>query len=203
MTAGCIEWGVASRAMHGQAESGDRYVVVPAGDGVLVGVVDGLGHGVEASRAAARAVATLEAHIGETVLSAARRCHESLSGTRGVVMSLARFSPEDHTVTWLGVGNVEGWLLRQPPERAPDEPLVLRGGVVGHLMPALIASIVPVSRDDTLIFATDGVADGFSALADRQRSPQAIADAILSAHGKASDDALVLVARYIPPGGAS
>ena len=40
-----IEWGVATRALPGQAESGDRHLVQRFPDGVLAAVVDGLGHG--------------------------------------------------------------------------------------------------------------------------------------------------------------
>jgi serine/threonine protein phosphatase PrpC len=177
---------------------------------VLVAVVDGLGHGLEASRAAALAVATLESHIGETVMSLTRRCHDALFGTRGVVMSLARFAPKDQTVTWLGVGNVEGSLLRRKKSAgAPDEPLVVRGGVVGHHLPALIASILTVSPLDTLILTTDGIAGGFtstwegSVTSTWEGPAQVVADGILDAHGKGSDDALVLVARYLPSEGAS
>ena len=47
-----LEWGVATRALEGQSESGDMAVVVPFDHGVLAAAVDGLGHGPEAARAA-------------------------------------------------------------------------------------------------------------------------------------------------------
>ena len=34
------------------------------------------------------------------------------SRTRGVVLSIALFNAENNTMTWLGVGNVDGLLLR-------------------------------------------------------------------------------------------
>src|SRR2546427_6905214 len=61
-----IEWGVASLALPGEAESGDRHLVKPVGTGVLVAVVDGLGHGAEAAAAAQAAVAALERHATES-----------------------------------------------------------------------------------------------------------------------------------------
>src|SRR5205814_9273794 len=61
-----IEWGVASLALPGEAESGDRHLVKPVGTGVLVAVVDGLGHGAEAASAAKAAVAALERHATES-----------------------------------------------------------------------------------------------------------------------------------------
>ena len=44
-----IEWGVATLALPGEAQSGDRHLVKPVGSTVLVAVVDGLGHGAEAA----------------------------------------------------------------------------------------------------------------------------------------------------------
>ena len=61
-------------------------------------------------------------------------------------------------MTWLGVGNVEGVLIRADTRATPAaESVLLRGGVVGYQLPALQASVVPVSRGDLLILATDGI----------------------------------------------
>ena len=47
MDAAGISWGVAEKPL--QVESGDRYVVAPHADGVLVGVVVGMGLGAPAA----------------------------------------------------------------------------------------------------------------------------------------------------------
>lgn len=194
-----VDCGVAAQALPGQTEMGDRHVVVEFEGGVLVAVVDGLGHGTEAAAAARAATEILEQNAYESVITLVRLCHEKLKPTRGVVMSLASFKPNDRTVTWLGVGNVEGVLLhRDPYGIIGQEVLPLRGGVVGDQLPPLVASIVPVVRGDTLIFVTDGVRLGF---ADglKADSAQATADAVLSRFARGTDDALVLVARYTGP----
>lgn len=77
------------------------------------------------------------------------------------------------------------------------EYLLLRGGVVGYQLPPLHASTIPVARGDTLILATDGIRSGFAEGLDLGEPPQRIADHILAQHGKSTDDALVLVGRYI------
>ena len=120
------------------------------------------------------------------------------AGTRGAVMTLALFDALEETMTWLGVGNVEGILMRATPNVTPSrESVLLRGGVVGYQLPVLRASVIPVTRGDTLILATDGVRTGFSTALNLSQSPQKIADQILSQYGKETDDALVLVARYL------
>src|SRR3989475_13253167 len=47
-----VEWGVASRTLAGEVESGDKHVVKIFPHGALLAAVDGLGHGEEAAAAA-------------------------------------------------------------------------------------------------------------------------------------------------------
>jgi len=193
-----IEWGAAASPLEGQAESGDLHVVQPFSNGVLVSVVDGLGHGPEAAAVAKSAVAILKDYAHEPVISLLKRCHERLMRTRGVVMNLASFNGQDNTMTWLGVGNVEGLLIRADAQAGPAwESILVRGGVVGHQLPPLRASVIPVARGDMLVFATDGIRSGFAEGLALSDPPQQIADRILAQYGKETDDALVLVARYL------
>ena len=105
----------------------------------------------------------LETYAGEPPIRLVERCHEGLRKSRGVVMSLASFNGRDHTMTWLGVGNVEGVLIRRVQTvNAARETILLRGGIVGYQLPPLRATTVPVNRGDALIFATDGIREGFA-----------------------------------------
>ena len=194
-----IEWGVAGRALPGQAVSGDLYLVQPFSDGVLVAVVDGLGHGEEAAVAARCAVSLLRDHAHEPVEALLSTCHMRLRRTRGVVMSLASIDAQASRLSWAGVGNVEGVLLRTDPAGGPiRESLAPRGGVVGSHLPSLHSSIVGIATGDTLIFATDGIRTSFivGSRMNAGDSPREVAQTILAQHGKETDDALVLVARY-------
>lgn len=197
VSAPLIEWGVSSRALPGQAASGDRHVVEAFPGGALIGAIDGLGHGDAAASAARTAGDVLGRHCAESVIALARRCHDALVSTRGVVMSLASFNGADQTMTWLGVGNVEGVLLRANARAVPmREQLLLRGGVVGYQLPQLSAWVLPLCRGDTLIFATDGIRTEFTSVVDSGGSAAGLADRILAGYAKETDDALVVVARY-------
>lgn len=190
--------GVAARALRGERASGDQHLVHPFRDGVLVAVVDGLGHGLEAAKAARTAVTTLRCHAGESVLPLIKRCHAMLVGSRGVAASIASFNATDSTMTWLGVGNVEGVLVHSERDSAPGKEFLLLGrGFIGGRLPNLHAFVVPLVRGDTLTFATDGVTSNFHDEINVCEPPQKIADRVLSGHGKDSDDALVLVARFL------
>jgi len=192
-----IGYAVATATLPGETETGDGHLVRRASYGVLVGVIDGLGHGAEAAAAARVAVATLEHHVEEPLVALVRRCHERLLGTRGVVLSLASFRTADRMMTWIGVGNVEGVLVRADPRAgATDGSLLLRGGVVGVRVPDLHASVLRVEPGDTLIFATDGIRSDFARTVHRSEPPDRLAEDILARHRKDTDDALVLVARF-------
>jgi len=183
---------------EGQVQSGDRYMVKSFEDGVLVAVADGLGHGVEAAAAADAAVSSLEGHAGEPLISLLKRSHEALRSTRGAVMSLAWLSAREGTMTWLGVGNVEGVLLRANPEASRQaESLLLRGGVIGSKLPSLHAAAISIAHGDTLIFATDGIRNGFTQDLSPGEPPQRIADRVMARYRRNADDALILVVRYM------
>ncbi len=191
-----VEYGVAKFVLPGQGESGDRHLICCAGDGILIAAMDGIGHGEEAAYAAEAAISILKANAEEPVISLVERCHEHLRSTRGVVLSLASIDPQHGMMTWLGVGNVEGVLMRAGAQKGSvQEVLLLRGGVVGSQLPALQAAVLPIAKGDTLVFVTDGIRSDFVEGLSALESPQRAADKILKQHGKGNDDALVLVVR--------
>jgi negative regulator of sigma-B (phosphoserine phosphatase) len=192
-----FEWGVATRPLAKQVVSGDKYLITPSPAGLLVAVLDGLGHGEEAARAGEIGVATLEKNPHQSLTSLFEICHAALSKTRGVVMSLASFDIPHQTMCWLGVGNVEGVLLRAKGDLKPrQESLLLRGGVVGYQLPSLRVSVLPIMAGDLLAFATDGIRTSFPEGLSPSDPPQENADRILAGFGKETDDALVLVLRF-------
>jgi negative regulator of sigma-B (phosphoserine phosphatase) len=197
--AGCpiIEWARAGVGLDPR-ESGDLHVVLPFPDGVLVAVIDGLGHGPEAALASRVARDALETHPNEPVADLVRHCHAALRSTRGVVMSLASLDSRASALTWIGVGNVEGILLCSAAKVGARHPgISASGGVVGYRLPSLRSATLPLSLGDTLILATDGIHPGFSEGLDLEQAPHEIADSILEQHYGGSDDALVVVARYV------
>ncbi len=193
-----IEWSVRTRALEGEDESGDHYVVAPFSQGVLAAAIDGLGHGTEAAAAARHAAMTLAHKPEEPVIHLMQQCHKALYKTRGAVVSMASLCSATDTVTWIGVGNVEGMLFRADKTAQPArESLALRGGVVGYQLPPLRATSLRLSPGDVLIFVTDGIDDGFSHELALDQHSDAIAADIFSDHAKDTDDALVLVVRYL------
>lgn len=194
MTCGPLVWTAATRALPGESVSGDRCLVKRFSSGVLLAAIDGLGHGREAADASKAAVQILDRHAGEPVLDLIQRCHEELRGTRGVVMSLASLTA-DGALQWAGVGNVEG-LLVHADAAAAHESLSLRGGIVGRQLPPPHVSVLRLSLRDLLLFVTDGVGPQFFGEVRSEKDVGLMVKNIIGRHWKATDDALVLAARY-------
>lgn len=179
-----------------ETDSGDQYAVLPLPSGLLLAVIDGLGHGANAARAARAAAAALSDRPSADLNALVARCHAALAGTRGVVMTLAALDTERAALTWLGIGNVMGVLVH-PGHRSENpkrEHLHLRGGVVGYNLPQPRAFNAGLAPGDVLVLATDGIHGGFADDINAWQPAQTIADHLLAQHGRSSDDALVLAA---------
>jgi phosphoserine phosphatase RsbX len=194
-----IEWGVAALPRRGETAMGDRHIVKPFADGVLLGAVDGLGHGAEAAKAARMATAVLEDSAAEPVTQLLQRCHDRLSHTRGVAVCVASLTLPDQVMTWLGVGNVQAIVLHLPtPESGPRKDVMIPSpGVVGYRFPTLRPASIKLLPGDVAIFATDGVEAHFTTEFRPIGTSQRMADLILAQYGKDTDDALVLVVRLL------
>jgi anti-sigma regulatory factor (Ser/Thr protein kinase) len=189
------EVGVLGRPFPGEVISGDHARVVADGDDLVIGVVDGLGHGAAAREPSDRAAATLRAHAGATPAEILARCHDALAGTRGAVMSVIRLAA-DRTLEHAGVGNVATRVF------APDGTMTLlptAGGVVGAgAFPRRITSDrVAMPPGHVIAMATDGLMSRIALDRDPilRRPLIAIAHHLIATYGRGGDDALVVVVR--------
>lgn len=200
MKDGIVESASAMFTLPGQPECGDSHAIVTVPGGVVAAVIDGIGHGREAAEAAQRAAASVLEHAArESLVPLLKRCHAALGGTRGAVMNLAAFDAREGTLTWLGIGNVEGRLLLRTTTQSGyvRQNLLLRPGVVGQRLPSLQTAVTRVQPGDMVIFATDGVAPDFAENIRIDAPVGDIAQGIIARYGKRTDDALALVVRYL------
>jgi phosphoserine phosphatase RsbX len=193
-----IEWSVAARCRRGEATSGDLAVVELMPEGALVAAIDGLGHGREAARAAHLAGEVVHERPTRDLVMLAERCHGALRDSRGAAISLAFISASAGKMTWLGVGNVEGRVLSgDRSAMRPKGSLALGSGIPGHELPRMRAATLDVRPGDLLVLATDGIDAAFADSLDVSGSTEAIAERILAAHRRPTDDALVVAVRYL------
>lgn len=188
-----LDWGAVNRPKQGQSVSGDAYVVQPVGEqSLLVAVIDGLGGGVEAARAAEGAIAVLKAYPSSPLNDLINRTHQALYGTRGAVMALLRLDLPDRRASFVGVGNIGV----QVYSSASIKP-ISKNGILGYRLPSLLHLHYTYNSGDTFVLYSDGITSrfGLEEKLDRGIAPQAFADLILQRYGKPNDDATVVVVR--------
>lgn len=198
-----IEWASASTPHPGEASSGDLHLVIERPYGLLVSVMDGLGHGPEATEAVTIAAGVLLNNAKASLLDLFSESHRALRGSRGIALTVADIDLSRKAVTWAGVGNVEGRLIRAHPN--PDrknESVLLRGGVVGFQMPSLSLGTHYLEPEDLLIFATDGISPQFADGIILNQPPQQLAEGIMINHNRGMDDALVVIGKYLGRSGS-
>jgi negative regulator of sigma-B (phosphoserine phosphatase) len=196
---GPIEWAAARRPLPGEEVCGDFPIAVDvSGTAALFGVVDGLGHGFAAETAALRAAEVVDRCRTEPPDVLLQLCHRGLADTRGAAMTLARIDLETDTLSWIGIGNVTADLLAKTPGGVRIRAsALLAGGIVGYRIPhALATHQVSIGPGDLLVIATDGILEDHLADIDFALPAMAIAEHILNAYSRESDDALVLAARH-------
>jgi negative regulator of sigma-B (phosphoserine phosphatase) len=193
------EWGIATRPRPGESSSGDRHLVLELPDSLLMAVVDGAGHGPEAAEAAELAIQCLASNASSdmSLYNLINHCHKRLRGTRGGVISLGLINAKVHSLSWLGVGNVEGAVFRAVSGKTGPARLLLRTGVVGMWLPSLKPHTLALAPGDTVVFVTGGVDNRFfMEELPPMNDSQALADRIVHNYGRQTDDALALVVRY-------
>jgi phosphoserine phosphatase RsbX len=188
-----IEWSAAGRPLEGEVESGDRSFVKEGASGVLFAVIDGLGHGRSAAQAASVAAAALDESSGLPLPRVVEAVHARLKGTRGAVMTAAYIDEGHASLSFCGVGNVEGAVFHPSGGR---ESMVLHPGILGGETPRMNCRSLSLENDALVVLATDGVRGGWTSSVQPAQSVQSVAEAILQTCARASDDALVLALRW-------
>lgn len=100
------------RAKHLQYHCGDQVFLKEDATGFLCAIVDGLGSGKEAEKAAKAVVEVIGANstlpnISDIVALA----NEALVGLRGAAIAIWRGDWDEQTITYCGIGNIRFYLL--------------------------------------------------------------------------------------------
>jgi negative regulator of sigma-B (phosphoserine phosphatase) len=190
-----ITWGAVCRAKQGQSISGDVYVVREYGEGqVLISIIDGLGGGSEAERAARLAAQLLEQYPDLPLQELIRRSHTALHSTRGAVIGILRLEQASNQATYVGVGNIGV----QVYSRQPIKP-ISKNGILGFRLPSLLELRYVYDPGDIFVLYSDGVSSSFAQdnKIDIKQPPQRMAEQILETYGKHIDDATVVAVKTV------
>jgi serine phosphatase RsbU (regulator of sigma subunit) len=182
---------VAARPYPGETVNGDAWQVDWHGPVCRISLVDGLGHGSQAAAAALAAVAALAAEPALNPVEAVHCCHDALADTRGAALLVASIDVPRGQLIVAGAGNVEARLCQD----GGVEHLMTDRGIVGSVLPRLRPVEMALAPDWLLLMYTDGIKRRFDVQPLLEAAPgrDALAQAILTGWGRATDDATVLV----------
>jgi len=144
VTGGQLDVGISKRCLAGELECGDACFVRAGPVSALLAVMDGIGHGPEAAAAAQAAVDVLSGHATAPLPWLMDRCHLAVRELRGLTMGIARIETGESSITWLGVGSVQGVLLHAAGGTAETrESLCVGRGLVGYRLTRLMPMTQP------------------------------------------------------------
>lgn len=192
----CYAWGAASQPRQRETVSGDAFLMREVKAGLLVAVIDGLGHGPAAAEVADRAVAFLASTVELDLAAILRQCHRALTGSRGLALSVALLQPAGDRLEWCAVGDVAGAILR-PDAQQKSQALFGRPGVVGFQLPPLRVHELTFGPGAVLIVSTDGVQPQVAKAANPQQDPVRIASHLVGLGSDGRDDSLVVAVKHV------
>jgi anti-sigma regulatory factor (Ser/Thr protein kinase) len=178
----------------GERFCGDGWTFHHTEDRMLVLVVDGLGHGMEAATAAQEAIATFHQRAELAPADILGYLHDGLKKTRGAVASIAEIRPKEKTLTYAGIGNISAVLLSGDASRS----LVSHNGTLGMTIARVQEFRVDWPADAVLVLHSDGLQSRWdlrSYAGLMVRHPAVIGGALLRDFRRQRDDASVVVVK--------
>jgi anti-sigma regulatory factor (Ser/Thr protein kinase) len=176
----------------GERFCGDAWTWHHTQERSLAMVVDGLGHGWEASEAAKEAVATFHARTALMPGEILSYVHDALRKTRGAVAAVAEIRPKEKTLTYAGIGNIGAVLL----SGGASHSLVSHNGTLGMTISRIQEFRVEWPSDAVLVLHSDGLQSKWDLAAYAgllARHPAVICGALLRDFRRQRDDASVVV----------
>ena len=189
--------GVVCTAIQGERACGDGWLVVHGDSRTLAVIVDGLGHGIEAAKAADEALRIVREHVDAAPAAIIQAAHGALRATRGAAMAVADLRPASGEVRFAGVGNIAGSIVG----RDGTKSMASHNGTVGHSMTKVQEFSYAYPADACVIMHSDGIQtrwrlDAYPGL--QLRHPALVAGVLHRDFLRGRDDATVLALRTRP-----
>lgn len=191
-TAKDIRLGVSQHSLHDDPNCGDTWHVTLGEQRVSALLIDGLGHGEEAERAAkagAQAFAQSPFSAPQYLLG---ELHQAMNGTRGGAVAIAQYEGARDSIAFIGIGNIGATLVGgERPRGLASHP----GIVGGQYRKGQVFDYAHV-RGNLLIMFSDGLQSRWNLQAYPGlvlRHPAVIAAVLHRDFCRGRDDVTVLV----------
>jgi anti-sigma regulatory factor (Ser/Thr protein kinase) len=191
-----LELGTVNIPVAGEEVCGDAWAIEEVDGQILVLVVDGLGHGLQAAEAARGAIEVFGERASIAPADVVQAAHASLRSTRGAALAVARIDPERGEVRFAGIGNISGSI--HGPADARSLSMVSHNGIVGHSIRKIQEFSYPWVPGSLLVMHSDGLStqwqfSRYAALASKH--PGLVAGTLYRDFKRIRDDVTVLVVR--------
>lgn len=176
----------------GERVCGDAWICHQSPERTHVLVVDGLGHGREASEAAKQASSTFRSHLQSSPGEILGYMHDALKSTRGAVAAVAEIRPRERTVFYAGIGNIAAVLSAG----GNSKNLVSHNGTLGIVTSRIQEFQADWPMDAILILHSDGLQsrwDLSSYAGLMTRHPATVGGVLFRDFRRQRDDATVVV----------
>jgi anti-sigma regulatory factor (Ser/Thr protein kinase) len=192
-TPAAFRWAAISTPAPHEELCGDAWAVAVRDREIAVMVVDGLGHGPEAAKAADLAVRLFEQRWFDGPAAFCEDAHRALSGSRGAAIAAAHISPRG-VVRYAGVGNISAYVVNPEASRG----MMSQNGTAGLQMRKVQQFDYPWPDRALLVMHSDGLSNRW-ALDDYHglitRHPAVVAGVLHRDFLRGRDDATIVVMR--------
>ena len=189
-----LDVSVRTRCFPGEKVCGDQYFVNHLHGVSTVCVIDGLGHGLKANKAATAALDYVNNNFKKPLKEVFDGTHRTCAGTRGVAMTMAKVDLEKRILTYAAVGNVTLRVLSAKTSMTG----VNMNGTLGLCVHHIRVFEEPWIPGSILLVHSDGISEKWQLSAYpglSQENPQVICERIYRDFRRGNDDATLVVGK--------
>ncbi len=187
-----LRFGVSQHALHDDPACGDTWRIAVRDDGLSALVVDGLGHGPDAARAADAGAGAFTVNPFARPDELIGDMHQAMAGSRGGAVGVASYDRQRNLLQFAGIGNIAASLVSPTASRG----MASHPGIVGGQYRKAVSFDYPDAGGQLLVMHSDGLQSRWR-LGDYpglwQRHPAVIATLLHRDFNRGKDDITVLV----------
>jgi len=183
--------GAVSRCKPGETLNGDSYVICNLSPlKTIAAIIDGLGHGKDAHLASNIIKEQILLKSELPLVDLINYIHQAARGTRGAVIGLVYINIETSKLSFVGIGNIEGFVFSPSGKKS----LISFGGILGHNIRTPQIFEFPFNAGDSVCLFSDGINTRWNTdELNWKDHPQKIADYLINNYSRLNDDATVLI----------
>ena len=176
-----------NRACEGQIYSGDAIFSFELDNGYVVGIADGLGHGIHAHKISNKIKNYIESNQKSDITALLYGADNYISPCDGAAVGLAYLNFHSNSCSFAAIGNINGYIIGNR-----DKVFTSRDGMVGARMRTPLLQTESITAGDKIILTSDGIKERFYGQCNRQAfraSPVSVVESLIDQYSKRYDDA--------------